>query len=321
MTSLTTIFSTVTAAFLASLVEVVEAFTIVLAVGLTQSWPPAFIGSGLALIVLAALVAVFGPLLGLVPIHVLQFAVGALLILFGMRWLRKAMLRSIGVLALHDEEKAFAKETEALARAAREQRAQYLAGLAAFKAVLLEGTEVVFIVIAVGTTHGLTLYASLGAFAAFIVVHGGRPRCPSPAVASAGEHAQIRRRPDADHLRRLLDRRRPGRRMAGRRPVALRHLHRLRRRIAGADALAQGSARCRWGTGGGPMNVLTAIAREVAGLFIDDGALALLSLVLIAIVAGLVELAGLPALLGALALLVGCLLILADSVRRGCRGK
>ncbi len=170
MTSLTTIFSTVTAAFLASLVEVVEAFTIVLAVGLTQSWPPAFIGSGLALIVLAALVAVFGPLLGLVPIHVLQFAVGVLLILFGMRWLRKAILRSIGVLALHDEEKAFARETEALAHAAREQRAQYLAGLAAFKAVLLEGTEVVFIVIAVGTTRGLTLYASLGAFAAFVVV-------------------------------------------------------------------------------------------------------------------------------------------------------
>ncbi len=170
MTSLTTIVSTITASFLASFVEVVEAFTIVLAVGLTQSWRPAFIGSGLALLVLAALVAVFGPLLGLVPIHVLQFVVGVLLILFGMRWLRKAILRSIGVLALHDEEKAFARETEALTRSAREQRADYLAGIAAFKAVLLEGTEVVFIVIAVGTTHGLTLYASLGAFAAFVVV-------------------------------------------------------------------------------------------------------------------------------------------------------
>ncbi len=170
MTSLTTIFSTVTAAFLASLVEVVEAFTIVLAVGLTQSWPPAFIGSGLALVVLAALVAVFGPLLGLVPIHVLQFVVGVLLILFGMRWLRKAILRAVGVLALHDEEKTFARETEALTRSARQQRAAYIAGLAAFKAVLLEGTEVVFIVIAVGTARGLTLYASLGAFAAFVVV-------------------------------------------------------------------------------------------------------------------------------------------------------
>ena len=170
MTSLTTIISTLTASFLASFVEVVEAFTIVLAVGLTQSWRPAFVGSGLALIVLAALVAIFGPLLGLVPIHVLQFAVGVLLILFGMRWLRKAILRAIGVLALHDEEKAFAKETEELSRRARQQRADYLAGLAAFKAVLLEGTEVVFIVIAVGTARGLTFYASLGALAAFMVV-------------------------------------------------------------------------------------------------------------------------------------------------------
>ncbi len=170
MTSLTTVISTVTASFLASLVEVVEAFTIVLAVGLTQSWRPAFIGSGLALVVLAVLVAAFGPLFGLMPIHVLQFVVGVLLILFGMRWLRKAILRSIGVLALHDEQKAFARETEALQRSAGESRAGYLAGLAAFKAVLLEGTEVVFIVIAVGTARGLTLYAALGALAAFIVV-------------------------------------------------------------------------------------------------------------------------------------------------------
>ena len=170
MTSTTTIISTVTAAFLASFVEVVEAFTIVLAVGLTQSWRPAFVGSGLALLVLAALVAILGPLLGLVPIHVLQFVVGVLLILFGMRWLRKAILRAVGVIALHDEEKAFAKETEELHRHARERRANYLAGLAAFKAVLLEGVEVVFIVIAVGTTRGLTLYASLGALAAFVAV-------------------------------------------------------------------------------------------------------------------------------------------------------
>ncbi len=170
MTSITTIATTVTTAFLASLVEVVEAFTIVLAVGLTQSWRPAFIGSGLALLVLAALVVVLGPVLGLIPIHVLQFVVGVLLILFGMRWLRKAILRAVGVIAMHDEEKAFADETEELHRQAKERRADYFAGLAAFKAVLLEGVEVVFIVIAVGTTHGLTLYASLGALAAFVVV-------------------------------------------------------------------------------------------------------------------------------------------------------
>jgi uncharacterized membrane protein len=164
------IISTLTASFLASFVEVVEAFTIVLAVGLTQGWPPAFAGTGLALAVLAALVAVFGPLLALVPIAALQFVVGVLLVLFGMRWLRKAILRTLGIIALHDEAKAFARETAELARQAQQRRAKYLAGVAAFKAVLLEGTEVVFIVIAVGTARGLTLQAALGAFAAFVVV-------------------------------------------------------------------------------------------------------------------------------------------------------
>ncbi|TGV12037.1 hypothetical protein EN816_20675 [Mesorhizobium sp. M8A.F.Ca.ET.173.01.1.1] len=170
MQTLTPILSTVTAAFLASLVEVVEAFTIVLAVGVTRSWRPALTGAALALAVLAALVLAFGPLLALVPITTLQFIVGVLLILFGMRWLRKAILRSVGVIALHDEEAAFAKETAALHRQADDRRADYLAGLASFKAVLLEGVEVVFIVIAVGAAHGQTFYASMGALAAFVLV-------------------------------------------------------------------------------------------------------------------------------------------------------
>jgi uncharacterized membrane protein len=170
MTSLTPILSTVTAAFLASFVEVVEAFTIVLAVGVTRSWRPALLGTALALVLLAALVLVFGPLLALVPIAVMQFIVGVLLILFGMRWLRKAILRSVGVIALHDEAAAFSEETAALRQQASDRRADYLAGLAAFKAVLLEGVEVVFIVIAVGTAHQQTLYASLGALAAFVLV-------------------------------------------------------------------------------------------------------------------------------------------------------
>ncbi|WP_421915450.1 COG4280 domain-containing protein [Mesorhizobium sp.] len=162
--------STISAAFLASFVEVVEAFTIVLAVGLTRGWGPAFTGSALALAVLAALVLAFGPLLALVPITTLQFVVGVLLILFGMRWLRKAILRGVGVIALHDEEAAFSKETALLRQQADDRRANYLAGLAAFKAVLLEGIEVVFIVIAVGAAHGQTLYASLGALAALVLV-------------------------------------------------------------------------------------------------------------------------------------------------------
>jgi len=165
-----TIFTTVTAAFLASLVEVVEAFTIVLAVGISQSWPAAFLGTGSALVVLAAMIAAFGPLLSLIPLEVLQFIVGVLLILFGMRWLRKAILRARGVIALHDEEKTFAEETEELRKAKSDRRANWLAGLAAFKAVLLEGVEVVFIVIAVGAGRGLIAYASLGALAAFVLV-------------------------------------------------------------------------------------------------------------------------------------------------------
>ncbi|MDG4853515.1 MULTISPECIES: COG4280 domain-containing protein [unclassified Mesorhizobium] len=170
MHELTPVLSTVAASFLASFVEVVEAFTIVLAVGVTRGWRPALTGAVSALAVLAALVLAFGPLLQLIPIALLQFAVGVLLILFGMRWLRKAILRSAGIIALRDEEAAFSRETDALTRHANDRRAGYLAGVAAFKAVLLEGVEVVFIVIAVGTAHGQTLYAGLGALAAFVLV-------------------------------------------------------------------------------------------------------------------------------------------------------
>jgi uncharacterized membrane protein len=170
MTSLAAILPTVTAAFLASMVEVVEAFTIVLAVGLTRGWRPSLIGAAGALLVLALMVVILGPLLGLVPIGLLQFAIGVLLVLFGLRWLRKAILRAAGYIALHDEEKAFAKETDILKHQAHSKRADYLAGLAAFKAVLLEGVEVVFIVIAVGAGRGMLGYASLGAAAAVLVV-------------------------------------------------------------------------------------------------------------------------------------------------------
>jgi uncharacterized membrane protein len=170
MTSITTISSAIAAAFLGSFVEVVEAFTIILAVGLSRSWRPAFIGTGLALATLAALIALLGPLLSQIPIGLLQYVVGVLLILFGIRWLRKAILRASGYIALHDEAKAFAAETDSLERQAADRRANFLAGLTAFKAVLLEGVEVVFIVIAVGAGNGMLGYASLGAAAACILV-------------------------------------------------------------------------------------------------------------------------------------------------------
>jgi uncharacterized membrane protein len=107
-----------------------------------------------------------------VPLHLLQFAIGVLLLLFGMRWLRKAALRAAGIIPLHDEAKAFATETAELREQAsrREARLDWLAGLASFKAVLLEGLEVVFIVIAVGAGHGLLLPASVGALAACVLV-------------------------------------------------------------------------------------------------------------------------------------------------------
>src|ERR1700727_2559464 len=98
----------IVAAFLASLVEFVEALTIVLAVGTVSGWGPAVGGSPAALVLLAVLVIAFGPALQLVPIETLQLVIGILLLLFGARWLRKAILRAAGLIALHDEEAAFA---------------------------------------------------------------------------------------------------------------------------------------------------------------------------------------------------------------------
>ena len=160
------------AAFLASLVEVVEAFTIVLAVGTVRGWRPAFLGTGAALVLLAAIVILLGPMLDRVPLHLLQFIIGLLLLLFGLRWLRKAILRAAGHIALHDEESEFAKETAYLQGVARQRQPHldWIAGLAAFKAVTLEGLEVVFIVIAVGAGRGLLIPASLGALGACILV-------------------------------------------------------------------------------------------------------------------------------------------------------
>jgi uncharacterized membrane protein len=160
------------AAFLASLVEVVEAFTIVLAVGTIRGWRPAVLGTVTGLAALALLIIALGPMLGLVPVALLQVVIGVLLLLFGMRWLRKAILRGAGIIALHDETAAFAKETASLSEAERrhETRLDWLAGVTAFKAVLLEGLEVVFIVIAVGAGNGLLVPASLGAAAAAAVI-------------------------------------------------------------------------------------------------------------------------------------------------------
>src|SRR5262249_19241749 len=162
----------VTAAFLASIVEVVEAFTIVLAVATLRGWRPAVLGTTAGLTVLAGIILLLGPLLDRVPITALQLAIGILLLLFGMGWLRKASLRAAGIIPLHDEEAIFAAETANLAEQAhrRQRNLDWVAGVTALKAVLLEGLEVVFIVIAVGAGRGLLIPASLGALAACALV-------------------------------------------------------------------------------------------------------------------------------------------------------
>ncbi|WP_172332567.1 MULTISPECIES: hypothetical protein [Alphaproteobacteria] len=164
------LFSTFSATFLASLVEVVEAFTIVLAVSLTRGLRPALTGSALALLVLVGLVLSFGPFFALVPLQPLQLVIGTAMLLFGMRWLRKAILRAAGRLALRDEAAVFAREIDAYADGDDNRRSDYLAGIAAFKAVLVEGVEVVFIVIAAGTAHNMTMVAGIGALAAALLV-------------------------------------------------------------------------------------------------------------------------------------------------------
>jgi len=159
------------AAFLASLVEFVEALTVVLAVGVVRGWRPALLGTGFGLAVLFLLVILLGPALARIPLDIVQLAVGTLLLLFGLRWLRKAILRAAGVIPLHDEAQAFAAETAVLRQGAASGIAwDWVAIAAAFKIVMLEGIEVVFIVIAIGAAGGLLLPASVGAVAALLVV-------------------------------------------------------------------------------------------------------------------------------------------------------
>src|SRR6185437_290897 len=164
--------ATVLAAFLASLVECVEALTVVLAVGATRGWRSALAGSATGLLALLLLVVLLGHVLTRIPLHGFQLVVGALLLLFGMCWLRKAVLRAAGVLSLHDEEAIYQRKTQAL-RGQRGARPglDKLAFAVTFKSIMLEGLEVVFIVLAIGAGRVELLWpASLGALAALLLV-------------------------------------------------------------------------------------------------------------------------------------------------------
>lgn len=163
---------TILAAFLASLVEFVEALTIVLAVGAVRGWRSAWVGTVAAAALLAVLVALFGRSLAHFDAPLFKAIVGTLLLLFGLRWLRKAILRAAGVLALHDEAKIYARETAALREGAAAAPAalDFGAVATAFNGVFIEGVEVVFIVLAVGAAGHRLLPASLGAAAAALIV-------------------------------------------------------------------------------------------------------------------------------------------------------
>ncbi len=162
----------VASAFLASAVEMVEALTIVLAMGTTRGWRSALTGTGAAIVGLAAVVAALGPALAAVPLDDLRLVVGALLLVFGLQWLRKAILRSAGLVALHDEEAIFERERAEARAAGRELRAglDWYGFVISFKGVFLEGLEVAFIVLTFGSTQGSIPLAALGAGAAVVLV-------------------------------------------------------------------------------------------------------------------------------------------------------
>src|ERR1700704_6131151 len=208
------------AAFLASLVEVVEAFTIVLAVGTTRGWRPALQGSLAGLARPALRGATVWPALGQPPLHWLQLAIGILLLLFGLRWLRKAILRAAAIIPLHDEAAAFAAETAELGQAGsrRGRRGGWVAGTGRFQGRRPGRAR--------GCFHRDRRRRGPRPAAAgerrsdrrLRAGAGHRPCSPSPTGARARERVEVRRRNPADGVRGVLDRRGAGDRLAGWRP-------------------------------------------------------------------------------------------------------
>ena len=204
---------------LASAVEFVEAFTIVLAMGITRDWRSTLAGTALALVALAAVTLFAGyALIEWFPEALLQLVIGTLLLIFGLQWLRKAILRAAGLKAQHDEDAIFHEEAAA-ARGARRESVMgldWFAFVVSFKGVFLEGLEVVFIVLTFGLSAGNVPLAVAGAAVAGTTrPRRGRP-APSSAVARPGEHHQVRRRDPALDVRDLLGGRGSGRVRSGR---------------------------------------------------------------------------------------------------------
>ena len=163
------------AVFLACAVEAVEATTIVLAAGTTRDWRSALTGVGAGLLVLAAVVAALGPGVAAIPLHYLRLVVGGLLLIFGLQWLRKAILRASGYKALHDEAAIYLREVAAAKTATRERRGavgDWYAFTLSFKGVVLEGLEVAFIALTFGSNQRDIPLAAVAAVAAVVVVAG-----------------------------------------------------------------------------------------------------------------------------------------------------
>jgi uncharacterized membrane protein len=160
--------------FLASIVEVVEALTIVLAIGTTRGWRSAWFGASAALLTLIIFIIVLGPALTHIPINILRLVIGGLLLTFGLQWLKKAILRASGFKALHDESKIYIqarKDARSIKVSKRKGLVDdYYSFTVAFKSVLLEGLEIAFIVVTFGANQGSIPLAVTGALAAIVTV-------------------------------------------------------------------------------------------------------------------------------------------------------
>jgi uncharacterized membrane protein len=176
----------VVAAFLAAAVEMVEALTIVLAVGVTRGWRSAAWGVGAALLTLTAIVGALGPAIANLPIDDLRVVVGTVLLIFGLQWLRKAILRSSGLKAQHDEDAIYRAEIEALRDAGGRRAHDWYAFTVAFKGVFLEGLEVAFIIVTFGGAQKNVGLAAIGAAVALVVV----------SIAGVIAHAPLSRVPE-----------------------------------------------------------------------------------------------------------------------------
>jgi uncharacterized membrane protein len=163
------------AVFLACVVEAVEATTIVLAAGTARDWRSALTGTSVGLVVLAILIAALGPAVSALPLRELRLVVGALLLIFGLQWLRKAILRASGYKALHDEEELYRKHLAEAAAAPRRRIGSvpdWYAFTLSFKGVLLEGLEVVFIALTFGSNDRNIPLAAIAAGSAVVLVVG-----------------------------------------------------------------------------------------------------------------------------------------------------